>query len=179
MLSVSFLSFTKIFANYSKLELPDYHRMYDWGKPQWKELIDDLMNEDPGSQLFFRNRLILKKKNDGNACLLVDGYQLIVTNMLLLKALASKLGNTVDFLDCVDLGKDKDNQLLSDAYDYFQKFADSISKSTIEQKIDFITNIQSFLITMLDTVDDDRQVYDSISVYTPIDPKDFEQISAN
>ena len=80
--------------------VPRYQREYTWGKTQWEDLFDDLLENDPG--YFLGSMICINQSADALSVQeleVVDGQQRLTTISLLFAGLYQSLKNVKSELD--------------------------------------------------------------------------------
>lgn len=84
----------------SAYRIPRYQREYSWGKPQWEDLFDDLVENDSG--YFLGSIILIRNENvsvSHQVFELVDGQQRMTTLSLLLAAIYQRLSEYKEHFD--------------------------------------------------------------------------------
>lgn len=81
--------------NESIIEMPFFQRAYVWGKDEWEQLFDDLLDSFNNNKTHFLGSIILKQLNtnagEGSRRSVIDGQQRLTTFSILIKSLYDKI----------------------------------------------------------------------------------------
>jgi uncharacterized protein with ParB-like and HNH nuclease domain len=124
-----------------------YHRAYCWGREQYSQFYDDLVEQD-GKPYYLG--LFIFEHDAEDACFVIDGQQRLTTAVLFLAALAkvktTKNENITDICEWYLSGRfstvDDDDEYLKQLMKYFScgdKNAETISQGKIKEAFDFFS----------------------------------------
>jgi hypothetical protein len=77
-------SIKSLFSGKSNIRIPAYQRAYTWEKPQWKQFLDDLI-EQKGKSYYLGQFLF---EEDGNTLYIIDGQQRITTTVIFMSVIS-------------------------------------------------------------------------------------------
>jgi uncharacterized protein with ParB-like and HNH nuclease domain len=83
------LSFSELFSNGIKFQIPKFQRDYAWGIEQWEDLWTDLMNIDEEGA-HYMGYIVLQKKGEHEYDV-IDGQQRLITISIIILAVLRKL----------------------------------------------------------------------------------------
>ena len=87
--TVNDASFSQVFSDYARVEIPAYQRDYDWTKVEWGDLWKDLLSVLAGGETYFIGPLNAERLPNGNGIQIADGQQRITTLSILLSSMRS------------------------------------------------------------------------------------------
>lgn len=122
------LSLNEIFSPEMNLSIPDYQRIYCWGKEQVTTLLHDI--ENISTTVYFLGNIILHKRND-DVLDIVDGQQRLVTLALIHHFTKENNDEDCGLLNCTFLSIDAQQHV----YDNAQIIQDYLKEESKKKRI--------------------------------------------
>lgn len=130
------LSLNEIFSPEMNLSIPDYQRIYCWGKEQVTTLLHDI--ENISTKEYFLGNIILHKRNDEeqkkDVLDIVDGQQRLVTLALIRHFTKEDNDEECGLLNCTFLSIDAQQHVYDNAQ-IIQDYLKDKSKKNIKEKL--------------------------------------------